>query len=110
MSLYGKYILEHHGDGIVEGLYGFATYRFLNEKKTVYIVDIYVDKDFRRTMLASEMADKIADIARAEGATEMIGTVVPSANNSTDSMKVLLKYGMALKSASENLIVFRKDI
>lgn len=110
MSMYGDYIFEHHGDGIVENEYGFATYRFLNEKKSVYIVDIYVNPDFRKTMLASQMADEIAEIGRKEGATEMLGTVVPTANNSTDSLKVLLKYGMKLKSASDNLIVFTKEL
>jgi ribosomal protein S18 acetylase RimI-like enzyme len=110
MSMYGDYIKEHRGDGIIEGDYGFATYRFLNEGNSVYIVDIYTTPDFRRTALASELADKIAEIGRAHGAKEMLGSVVPSANNSTQSLEILLKYGMQLLSCEHDLIIFRKEI
>lgn len=110
MSLYGDYILEHRKDRIVEREEGFASFRFLNEGKSVYIVDIYTRPDFRKTKIASEMADEIVEIAKKEGATELIGTVVPSARNSTDSLRVLLGYGMSLQSASNDLVVFRKDI
>lgn len=110
MSQYGDYILERLGDRIVERAEGFATYRFLNEKKTVYIIDIYVAPLFRKTKVASEMADEIVETAKKEGATEAIGTVVPSAKCSTDSLKVLLGYGMSLQSAANDLIVFKKEI
>lgn len=110
MSLYKHYVWERLGDYTIETEQGFATYRFLNEKKTVYIVDIYVLPEFRKSGLAADMANEIAEIAKKEGATEMLGTVSPSANTATDSMKVLLAYGMKLLNASEQLIVFRKDI
>ena len=110
MSLYGEYIQERLGDGIVEVEEGFASYRFLNEGKSVYIVDIFVKKHVRKVGLASKLADEVVKIAVAAGAKELIGTVVPSANWSTDSLKVLLGYGMKLKSASENMIVFSKEI
>ncbi len=109
MSLYGDYITEKVGDGIIEWKEGFATYRFLNNEQ-VYIVDIYVRPDFRKTRVASDMADMIVGIAKEKGAKELIGSVVPSNKNSTDSLKVLLAYGMTLKSASNDLIIFRKEI
>ena len=110
MSLYGAYIRERLGDGIIEHEYGFVTYRILNGGKTIYIVDVYTTPDFRRTGLAAELADKAVAIAKAEGATECIGTVTPSANNSTDSINVLLRYGMKLHSAANDLVIFRKEI
>lgn len=110
MSLYGQYINEHRGDGIVETDSGFATYRFLNEGKSVYIIDIYVLPEFRKSKAASDMADVIVRLAKIAGATELLGTVVPTAKNSTDSLKVLLGYGMTLKSASNDLIIFGKGI
>lgn len=110
MSLYGDYIKEHHGDGIIETQDGFATYRFLNDGKTIYIVDIYVTPVMRVTGLASTLANEIAKVGKEKGATEMLGTVVPSARQSTESLKVLLAYGMKLKSAAADLIVFRKDL
>jgi len=110
MSLYGKYIKEHRGDGIVEREHGFATFRYLNDGNSIYIVDIYVDTDFRKTGLAAEMADEICRHGKKLGAKELLGTVVPSARNSTESLKVLLAYGMTLQSASPDLIIFRKDL
>jgi len=112
MSLYGEYIKEKQGDGIVERTEGFATYRYLRNKDQVqvYVIDIYVRPEFRKSGLASAIADEIAEIAKKEGATEMLGTVNPSANGATESLKVLLGYGMRLKSASENLIIFGKGI
>ena len=110
MSLYGDYILEHRGDEIVELESGFATYRYLNDGKTVYIVDIYVTPESRRLRGACLIADSIVERAKAKGAVELLGTVVPSAKNATVSLKVLLGYGMKLQSSSNDLIVFRKDI
>ena len=48
MSMYGDYIKEHRGDGIVENERGFASYRFLNERQC-YIIDIFVHRDYRNT-------------------------------------------------------------
>ena len=42
MSLYANYLREKSFDEILETDKGFATYRFLDERKTVYIVDLYV--------------------------------------------------------------------
>ena len=110
MSMYASYIREHRNDEIIETEHGFVTYRYLNEGKTVYIVDIFVMRDFRKTKEASNMADAVVEKAKALGAKELIGTVVPTAKNSTDSLKVLLAYGMELSHIAEGMVVFRKDI
>lgn len=108
-SMYAQYLKEKTNDQILETEEGFATYRFLNEKQ-VYIVDLYVHPDFRKTKVASAMADVIVEAAKLRGCTELLGTVVPSTKNSTDSLRVLLGYGMRLDSSAENLIIFKKDI
>jgi GNAT superfamily N-acetyltransferase len=109
MSFYGKYIHEHRGDEIIENEYGFATFRYLDDE-TVYIVDLYIDSDFRQSKHASAIADKVVETARVRGCTKLLGTVTPSAKNSTTSLKVLLGYGMILKSSSNDLIIFEKEI
>lgn len=110
LSMYGAYLQERSKDCIVETEKGFATYRFINDGKSVYIIDIYVVPAYRKEKVASALADTIMDIAREWGCVEALGTVVPSANNSTASLKVLLGYGMTLKSSSNDLIVFSKEI
>ncbi len=110
MSLYGEYVKERGIDSIVETDKGFATYRYINDGKTVYIVDIYVAPSFRKGGTASALADIIAQDARSKGVTEMWGTVAPQAQGSTDSLRVLLAYGMTLLKIGDGLIVFRKGI
>jgi GNAT superfamily N-acetyltransferase len=109
MSFYANYLREKTNDEILETDKGFATYRFLNEKQ-VYIVDLYILPDFRQTKAASAIADHIVGVAKSRGCTELIGTVVPSTKNSTDSLRVLLGYGMKLDSSTNDLIVFKKDL
>lgn len=110
MSLYGDYLTERTQDQIIETDTGFATYRYMNDGKSVYIVDIYTVPKERKKGGASMLADFIATEARAKGCTEMLGTVMPSTKGSTSSLKVLLGYGMELQSAMSDLIVFRKDL
>lgn len=110
MSLYAEYLKERTHDEILERDYGFATYRYLADNKTVYVIDIYVVPESRHQGVAADMADAVADIARAKGCTEMVGTIQPSAKGSTEGAKVLLAYGMALQSATQDCIVFHKRI
>ena len=90
-------------------LQGDGAYRFLNEYQC-YIIDIFVQPQHRKTYVATDMADIIAETAKQNGYKELIGTVVPSTKNSTASLKVLLGYGMLLHSADKNLIVMKKEI
>ena len=109
-SLYSKYIAERTNDKVLEIPEGFATYRYINDNKTVYIIDIYVLPEFRNKKIASELADQIVAEAKQLGCKELIGTVVPSAKGSNTSLKVLLGYGMTLNSAANDVVVFRKEI
>lgn len=109
MSMYGDYIKEKTQDLILETSTGFATYRYVDEK-TVYIMDLYVLPEWRNTKVASHLADEIAEEAKKKGCSKMLGSVVPSNKNSTASVKVLIAYGMNLKSSSNDFIVFEKEI
>lgn len=110
MSLYAKYLIERTNDRILETAHGFATYRILPEQKSAYIIDIYVESDFRKAGTASQMADEIAKIAKKEGCNKLLGSVVPSAKNSTDSIRVLLAYGMKIHSSSNDFIIFERGL
>lgn len=109
MSMYAKYIKELCGDEIIEADHGFATYRYIDDK-TVYLKDIYVEPAHRKSYKASVIADEIVKAAKLKGCTKLLGTVMPSANNSTLSLKALLGYGFKLKSSSDNMIFFEKEI
>jgi GNAT superfamily N-acetyltransferase len=103
-------LTERTNDQILETEHGFATYRFIPDQKAVYIIDIFVDRDFRDQGLAGLMADKIAEIAKKQGYVKMLGSVVPSFKGSGTGLNVLLSYGMTLKAASQDFITLEKDI
>jgi len=109
-SMYAQYLRELTTDSIIETDFGFATYRFLADAKTVYLADIFVLPNHRKKDVATNLADQVADIARKQGYTKMIGGVRPSANGSTISIQVLLGYGMTVQSAVNDYIVFEKPL
>lgn len=108
-SFYKLYVEERTSDLVYENNFGFAVYRYVDEK-TVYIVDIFIEGKFRRDGHASHIADKIVEEAKEKGCTKLIGTVVPSAKGAHNSLRVLMAYGMKLESAANDLIVFGKEI
>ncbi len=108
-SMYASYLRERTNDGIHETDEGFITYRYLNRNQ-VYIIDIYVKPESRKLGVATAFADKICKEAKFNGCTEVIGSVVPSAKGSTESLSVLIAYGMKVYEASQNLILFKKAI
>lgn len=107
-SLYGQYIKEREGKDIIENENGFASFIIRGEE--CYIENIYVHPDFRKSKVASELANQVVEKAKECGCKFLTGSVRPSAMGSTDSLKVLLAYGFKLLSASQDAIIFVKEI
>mgnify|MGYP000517407130 CR=1 FL=1 len=114
MSLYGEYIFERLGKSICESDYGFAIHFDVEHPvlgTVVYIEDIYVVERHRRSHAAAGMADRIAADAVARGIKVMLGSVSARAKGSTDSLRVLLGYGMVLDHVGQDgLIYFTKRL
>lgn len=110
MSLYANYITERTNDLIIEIEEGFATYCYLEDGKTVRILDVYVLPEFRKNGIASKLADMIVDEAKKRDCTILLSSVIPSTKYSTMSLKVHLGYKMTLQASSNDFILFRKDI
>lgn len=109
MDMYKAYLEERTpGKSVYYNDYGFATYHINGEE--VYIEDLYVKPEYRKEGIAASLADSIAVTAKAAGCKVMTGSVVPSAVNSTTSMKVLLAYGFRLHKSLDNFIIFVKDL
>lgn len=73
-------------------------------------MDVFVLPEFRRTKIASELATMVGKIGKEKGCKELITTVMPNLNGSTISLKLVLSYGFQLKSSSDNLILFSKEL
>lgn len=107
-SLYSMYLKEREGFDIIESDKGFATYKIIGQE--CYIRDIYVKPEFREQNIASEMADKIALIAKENKCSHLSGSVDTNVRGSTTSVKVLLAYGFKVLKNSFSMILFVKEI
>lgn len=108
MSLYAQYVAEKDGMSVLEKEHGFAVFRI--EGESVYLRDIFVVEAKRKSNLAKEMADEIADLARKKGCKFMTGTVNPNLPSATKSVMVLIAYGMKLLSANQECLLFGREI
>lgn len=106
--MYANYIKERLDRGYYESEHGFATYKISGQE--CYIIDIYVEPGFRKTDEASSMADAIVEIAKDAGCKYLTGSVAPSANGSTASIKVLFGYGFRVLRSENDFIWFIKEI
>lgn len=109
-SHYANYIYEREGKSIIETEHGFATYAYMHDIKAVYLEDLYVVPEKRRSKEATLLVDAVVQQAKLKGYNTLIGSVAPKANGSTDSLKAVLSYGMKLHSCDGNLIWFKKEI
>lgn len=113
MSHHADYIRERLGKLVHERSEGFAVYWYLTHPRwgeCVYLEDIYVAPEYRKSGVGAQMADEIAEEARGRGVFTMLGSVNPNANFATTSLKVLLAYGMTLDGIEDGLVMFSKDI
>ena len=108
MSLYADYLTERTNKNIIEGDHGFIVYSI--SQKVLYIEDIYVSPDKRKSGLAKTMADFVCVLGKKAGCERVFGSVVPGAKNAERSLMVLVHYGMRLHSASSEIIYFVKDL
>lgn len=110
MSLFGEYIKETQGKDIIEDENGFATFYPAFNNSYMYIEDIYVKPEKRKSAQASHYADCIAEVARQRGIPKLLGSVNLEIENPTRSVKVLLAYGFKVVETRDNVIYFEKDI
>ena len=109
MSLYADYIKERENKSIVESEKGFATYKIFDNGEC-YLQDLYVAPEFRKTGIATEMADEVVKIAKDKGCSILLGSVSMDGTEPTRNMKVFLGYDMQLHKVIGNMIFLKKDI
>ena len=108
-QLYKTYLEElHPGKSLIETEAGFVVYWLRG--KECYIEDVYVKPEFRKAGVSKLFSDEVAKVARQHDCTFLSGTVVPTAKNSTTSLKMMLSSGFKLHSAEQNLIIFTKEL
>lgn len=109
MSLYGKYIKEQANRDIIESDFGFVTYLYLKNNQ-VYIVDIYVLPEKRRSKYASRLADAVCDEARLKGCTHVLGSADTRSPTFENSLKTLEGYGMKVYKVENSMVYYIKEL
>lgn len=107
-SLFSQYKKEREGVSVLERPEGFATFKMNGE--AVYLFDIFVAKESRRTRVGSEMANEICAIAKAQGCKKIFGSCDVRTNGSTESMKAMLAYGFRLVRNDGVLVWLEKEL
>ena len=107
-DLWSAYFKEREGFETIYSDHAVATYRIIGEE--CYLKDIFVHPDYRNTKQGSELADKVAQIAKENGCKYLTGSVVPSTNGATLSLYAMIKYGFVLKQSSNDFIILVKEI
>jgi hypothetical protein len=108
ISLYAQYVREREGREIIEYPEGFVTYSF--EGENCYIQDVFVTKDHRRKNICFDLGDRVSRIAKEKGCKALLGSVVPTAKGSTESLKMLIAYGFMIYSSTNNFILLKKEL
>ncbi len=109
MSLYGDYNSEREDKNIIEDDKGFMTF-VLIPPDTLYLEDIYVKPEFRKQGHAKVLFEKVKATAKSWGCPHITTSIKPSANGSTDSLKVSLTAGFQLLRASQDAIILIKGV
>lgn len=107
-SMYADYTKEIHDREVFETDSGFVVYEFKDE--TCYIADIFIKKECRRSGIASDLARHVETLAKEKGAKTLLGSIIPTTNGATESMRAMLAYGFRIQSAHENFIWLKKAI
>ena len=107
MNLYAQYISERENKNLVQVAHGFATYQKI-DAESYYIVDIFVEKGFRKNGIASELSEAVRKIAINDGASKLFGSVDIGTNGVTESMAAIIANGFKYSHSNGNMIYFVK--
>lgn len=112
--MYSAYLRERENKEILEDERGFAIYGYNCvpgvDFPHVYIQDIYTRPEWRKTGHARQLADRVAEQAKAAGFKIMLGSVDANARGAHESLQVLIAYGMRLFAADGGTIWFSKEM
>lgn len=114
--MYAQYLKETLGqeykeDG--EGR-GFLTYGYNCipgvDFPHLYIIDLWVKPEHRKSHVAAQMADLVCKEAVSKGKSFCFGSVSKQSKTQEASKKVLIAYGMVLYAENEDGLFFVKEI
>lgn len=114
MSLFAAYLKEIEDFSVLSNEHAFLTYR-KQVDGSYYIRDIYVHPDFRKSGVASELADQVIEMAKKDGAKKLVGSVAILGHElgwADRSIKVLHGYKMKFIGLDDKkeLLIFEREL
>jgi len=91
---------------------GFITYSYttLGDDKAVYVEDIYIVPELRKTKLMLKMIREIYSEAKEKGCSVALGSVQLNTKKPETSIRLLLDHGMKVLRNENQKIWFFKEI
>jgi hypothetical protein len=87
---------------------GFALY--IIKDNIIYLSDIYVKPEKRRTRISYDLADKVVEIGKENNCTILLGSIDKELKTKERSKKVLTNYGYKYINEDESFYWYKKDI
>ena len=103
MSPYAKYFEEEAGYKAIEEDYGFILYYISGTE--CLITDFFVDPSLRGQGYGQKLANKVAEIAKANGCKHLTGNITLDPNRpevNTRKTRIYIEYGFKLQRAFNN--------
>lgn len=110
VSNYALYIFEREGKEIIEDNEGFATYLHTPSRREIYIVDVFVKKEFRGVGKARDYFNKIINIAKERNCDYILTSVDTYTNDWQFSLMLLETDGYKQIANKDTTIFLRKDL
>ena len=108
MELYKEYIAERENAHLHYNDIGFITWEY--QDNCVYIIDIYVRKEFRKSGKGVELEKFVLDEAKLRGYNTIICSACTDTNNWEKSLEILKKVGYEEFMKETNMIWLFKRI
>jgi len=106
--MYKDWFEEYHNCYVFECEFGFSSYNISDN--ILYIHDVFVKKDYRKSGKMAIIADKIIEIAKKQNCKKVIGFVNYPSKYPEYSLKAQIKYGFKIKSVTDGCITLEMEI
>lgn len=108
MSLYEKYILEREGARVIKNDHAFVAFKVVED--AAFILNIYVEPEFRKSGLAKMMVDEAIKKSIDMGAKSIFGDIYFSDPNRAKTLATAIALGFDLFGSDGIKLVIFKDI
>lgn len=107
---YPDYMKEYRNQDYFETEHGFITYLLIPESKTVFVGDLYVKPEMRKSHHATQLVNTVCDIGREAGMKQLVSIIYMDFAGKEVSLLSSLKYGCKIISVDPSKITVAKEL